>query len=105
MKVEINYGQAFISIEAVIKSIMEAQENDGKIDINEGIQIALKALDEICSVFTDKDNKIGAIIESLKNMLNQLSKAISDGHMSRFEIIMLSMKLVQLITDIIKILD
>ena len=105
MKIDVNYTQIFQSVETVIKDVMEAQTNDGNVNINEGIQIALKALDEIAKVFTDSENKVKTICDSLKGMFGQLEKAISDGHMSKMEIILLSMKIVQLITDIIKIVN
>lgn len=105
MKISTNTGQAFISVETIIGDILEAQENDGKIDIIEAIKIITNSLDEITKVFSDDEGKITTIVSGLKEMLSKLSQYMQDGSMSRVEIFMLALKIVQLITDVIKILD
>lgn len=104
MRIDTNMVQAFASVESVVKLVMEAQENDGKIDLSEGINIAVSALDEISKVFTDEEGKLTGVINSLKEMFGQLAGYLRDGKVSRFEIMLLSIKLVQLITDIVQLL-
>lgn len=104
MRINTNIQQAFVSVESIVKAVMDAQENDGKIDLSEGINIAVSALDEIAKVFTDEEGKLNSVVESLKGMFSQLAGYLRDGKVSRFEIMLLSIKLVQLITDIVELL-
>ncbi len=94
--------QSFTSIQEVIKIIMNLQENDGKIDLSEGIEIIIKSLDEITKIFTDDESgKLSKIIDGLKSLFNQLNAYLKDGHISKLEIIMLSIKIVQLIINLL----